>query len=101
MELRICEENGEWGDIRFFEVCLTDRNGVLKTDCDRKITVSVEGEGVLQGFGSALMTSTENFTQGEYTTFYGRAQLAVRPVGRGKIIVKAETDGTETLKKTF
>ena len=47
------------------------------------------------------MTSTENFTQGEYTTFYGRAQLAVRPVGRGKIIVKAETDGTETLKKTF
>lgn len=101
LELRICEENGEWGDVRFFEVCLTDRNGVLKTDCDRKITVSVEGEGVLQGFGSALMTSTENFTQGEYTTFYGRAQLAVRPVGRGKIIVKAETDGTETLKKTF
>lgn len=99
LELRICEEDGEWGDVRFFEVSLTDRNGVLKTDCDRKIIVSVEGEGVLQGFGSALMTSTENFTKGEYTTFYGRAQLAVRPVGKGKIVVKAKTDGTETVEE--
>lgn len=102
LELRVCEEEGgERGDIRFFEVCLTDREGILKTDCDRKVTVSVEGEGVLQGFGSALMTSIENFTRGEYTTFYGRAQLAVRSVGKGKIIVRARADGAEILEKEF
>ena len=102
LELRICEEERtDCGDIRFFEVSLTDRNGILRTDCDRKLTVSVEGEGVLQGFGSALMTSTEKFTLGEYTSFYGRAQLAVRPVGKGKITVKVVADGTETLEKEF
>lgn len=102
LEIRICEEqNNEWGDIRFFTVSLTDKNGALKTDCDRQIKVSVDGAGVLQGFGSALTTSTENFVLGEYTTFYGRAQLAVRPCGEGEIKVKAEACGAQPVEIKF
>lgn len=102
LEIRICEEQGnEWQDIRFFEIKLTDKSGELKTDCDRKIKVTVEGDGKLQGFGSAFPYSTENFTDGEYTTFYGKALLAVRPSGSGKIKVTAETSGADIVSKEF
>ena len=102
LEIRICEEQGnEWQDIRFFEIKLTDKSGELKTDCDRKIKVTVEGDGKLQGFGSAFPYSTENFTEGEYTTFYGRAALAVRSTGSGKIRVTVESSGVNAVSKEF
>ena len=54
---------------------------------DREVTVSVEGPGVLQGFGSAAPATEESYLDDVHTTFDGRALAVVRPTGAGTITV--------------
>lgn len=68
--------NGQ--DLCFIDVDLTDDNGITESGRDDLLTVTVEGSGVLQGFGSALPNTEHNFYEGIYRTYYGKALIIIR-----------------------
>lgn len=81
-------------ELAYITIELRDKEGVLNTSSDCKVQVKVEGEGVLQGFGSADPLSEENFFDTERTTYYGRLIAVVRAgAGKGSINLTAEADG--------
>lgn len=87
------------GDIAYLDISLTDAAGNLNTSADRKVTVSVEGAGVLQALASADPRSEENFFDSERTTFYGRAQAVVRASQQtGTIRVRVCAEGCESVE---
>ncbi|MBR7828862.1 DUF4982 domain-containing protein [Actinospica sp. MGRD01-02] len=82
-------------DLAYIAIELRDANGTLVTCDDRRVRVTVEGAGILQGLGSARPDNTERYDSAEHTTFHGRALAVVRPTGAGSITVSVETDGQE------
>jgi beta-galactosidase len=81
----------ETGDeLSFVNISLVDRDGVINTACDRKLTASVTGPGVLQGFGSGAPVTEESFIDNEHTTFEGRALAVLRRTGEGTITFKID-----------
>ena len=82
------------GEVVYVPVTLKGENGVVEHNADRKLTVTVEG-GQLLAFGSANPRTEENFDEGTYTTYYGKALAAVRVE---KDCVISVTDGSETVK---
>ncbi|MDR3145257.1 MAG: DUF4982 domain-containing protein [Treponema sp.] len=81
------------GDLAYLSIALTDRNGTVNTALEKKVSVSVEGAGVLQGLGSANPITEEPYTGTEYTTFHGRALALIRPETAGTIRVRVEAAG--------
>ncbi|WP_138750763.1 glycoside hydrolase family 2 TIM barrel-domain containing protein [Paenibacillus sinopodophylli] len=81
-------------DLAYIMISLVDEEGILQASSDRKISISVEGAGTLQGFGSADPKSLENFYDLERTTFDGKVLAVVRSKSeRGTITVNASADG--------
>jgi beta-galactosidase len=75
-------------------ISLTDEAGILQTSADRIVSVTVEGAGILQGFGSSDPKSTENFFDTERTTFDGKVLAVVRSKAEaGTITVTASAEG--------
>lgn len=88
----VLQATGE--DLAYIMISLTDEAGILQTLADRKVSVTVEGAGVLQGFGSADPKSTENFFDTERTTFDGKVLAVVRSKAEaGTITVTAAAEG--------
>lgn len=85
-------------DLAYVTIELKDADGTLNTAADRKVRISVEGAGYIQGFGSADPMSEENFFDTERTTYYGRA-LAVIRAGETEGVIKlnVEAEGTESV----
>ncbi|MEU6917368.1 glycoside hydrolase family 2 TIM barrel-domain containing protein [Streptomyces olindensis] len=79
-------------DLTFVDIALVDADGVVCTATDRRVEVSVDGPGVLQGLGSGDPRNTEPFTDNTHPTFGGRALAVVRPTGTGEIRVKVTAD---------
>ena len=78
------------GEIVFVPVSVTDADGIVESNADRSVSVTVEG-GELLAFGSANPRTAERFDAGSYTTCYGWALAAVR-MGAGNLTVTA-SDG--------
>lgn len=78
-------------DIVYIPVEIAGENGVVESNADRKLTVTVEG-GELLAFGSANPCTEEQYHTGSFTTYYGRALAVVRVTGSATITV---TDGKE------
>ncbi|SOD98150.1 glycoside hydrolase family 2 TIM barrel-domain containing protein [Blastococcus haudaquaticus] len=76
-------------DLAHVALTLQDGAGVVALGVDREVTVTVEGPGVLQGFGSAAPATEESYLDDVHTTFDGRALAVVRPTGVGVITVTA------------
>lgn len=78
LSIRLTQEEGEVkaGSMVFIDVDLVGENGVVESNADTAVTVTVEG-GTLVGFGSARARTAERFTEGVYRTYYGRALAAV------------------------
>lgn len=87
------------GEIACIDVDMLGDNGVVESNADRKLKVSVEN-GELLGFGSANPKSAESFVTGTYTTYYGRALAAVRAGKSGKVIFHV-TDTTTGQTQTI
>lgn len=90
-EKKILQANGQ--DLCFIPITLTDEKGIYKPTNDVPVTVTVEGAGVLQGFGSACCKTKESFHQSTHTTYYGRALAVVRAgydSGNINVTIKAE-----------
>lgn len=88
------ELQGSGADLAYIMISLTDENGILQTAGDRKVSITVEGSGTLQGFGSADPKSEENFFDTERTTFDGKVLAVVRSKREaGTITVTASAVG--------
>lgn len=89
------------GEIVYIPVSLVGENGVVESNNDRKLTVTVEN-GELLAFGSANPCTEERFDSASYTTYYGRA-LAVVRAGKGGTVSVTVSDGklTETAEITI
>ncbi|RCW43498.1 glycoside hydrolase family 2 TIM barrel-domain containing protein [Paenibacillus prosopidis] len=98
LELKLENDRAELqatgADLAYIMISLTDENGILQTAADRKVSISVEGAGTLQGFGSADPKSQENFYDTERTTFDGKVLAVVRSHSEaGTITVTASAEG--------
>jgi beta-galactosidase len=80
-------------DLVYVSISLVDDQGILKPLADREVKVSVEGAGVLQGFGSANPKTEESFADHVHMTFDGRALAVIRPTGEGLIGIQVEAEG--------
>ena len=72
----VLRANGQ--DLCFLDLRLTDAQGTVVSSDDRKLTITVEGAGTLQGFGSARPHMAETFVDTAHTTYRGYALAAIR-----------------------
>ena len=96
----IAEDNEiKTGDIAYININLTGKNGVVESNDDRKLTVTVEG-GKLLGFGSANPCTTECYDSGSFTTYYGKSLAVVygEKVGTMTITIAGDNLEIQTLK---
>lgn len=82
------------GDLVYLQVDLVGENGVVESNDDRKLNVTVEG-GALLGFGSANPCTAERFDSGSYTPYYGKALAVVRAGQTGTLTVRVTGEGLE------
>lgn len=81
-------------DFCFIDVSVTDFEGTLKLLPERNINIHVEGEGSIQGFGSANHLNVEKYNQRHHTTYLGRLQAVIRSgKDSGEIKVTFSGDG--------
>ena len=76
------------GEIVYVPVNIEGANGIVESNADRKLTVTVEG-GELLAFGSANPCTEEQYHTGSFTTYYGRALAVVRAGEAGSVKVSA------------
>ena len=79
------------GEVVFAEITLQGENGVVESNDDTRLRVTVENCELL-GFGSAEPETTERYDSGVFTTQYGRALACVRMGEKGSAIIYAEPD---------
>ena len=79
-------------DLAFVDITLVDADGVVCTGTSRRVEVTVEGPGTLQGLGSGDPRNAEPFTDATHPTFDGRALAVIRPTGPGEIRVRVTDD---------
>ena len=78
-------------EILYIPIAIADKHGVLESNADRSLSMSVEG-GELLGFGSANPRTEERFDAGTYSTYYGHALAVVRAGEKGSVRLSV-TDG--------
>ena len=83
------------GEILYIPITVQDKHGVVESNADRKVSVTVEG-GELLAFGSAAPRTEERYDSGSFTTYYGRAMAVVRAGSSGKVTVAAKGGETAT-----
>lgn len=87
-------KTAEPGEIVYIPVSLMGENGVVESNNDRRLTVTVEG-GELLAFGSANPRTEERYDSGSFTTYCGKA-LAVVRADKAERITVSVTDGKQT-----
>ena len=97
-ERTLCVEKEEYVGLKnakqelvYVQVEMRDQNSVLVADDNQKITLSVDGEVEVLGFGSGNPKPNYNFNEGVTELFGGRAQIIVKkPEGKVTLTVTAE-----------
>ena len=85
-------------DIVYIPIHLIDKDGILKMTTEKKINVTVEGEGKLLAVGSGNPETEEYFHEGAYTSYHGRVLAVVQSTEKsGTIKVTASSDGLESV----
>lgn len=80
-------------DLAYLNISLVDKDGNINMNEVKKVKIEVEGQGTLQGFGSADPKSLENFYDKERTTYDGKLLAVIRSNHEvGKIKVKLTTE---------
>ncbi|MCC8102767.1 MAG: DUF4982 domain-containing protein [Clostridiales bacterium] len=83
-------------DICYVELSVQDKEGNRNMEAVRQVTVSVDGPGEIQGFGSADPESEENYFDHTAKTYEGRLRAAVRASGsKGTITVTFAAEGMD------
>ena len=79
-------------DLAYVTVQLIDENGILNMWESKDITVQVQGDIVLQGFGSAAPQGGGNYFDNVWPTYDGRVLAVVRAKftkGKGQLTFTA------------
>lgn len=79
--------------LAFLRITLEDAAGIVPCDQDVRVTVAVDGPGVLAGLGTGRAATEEAFGAASVTLFHGRALAIVRPTGAGEIRVRVSAEG--------
>jgi beta-galactosidase len=87
-------------DLAYVTLTLQDADGTVVAGADREVTVTIDGPGVLAGFGSAAPATEESYLDDVHTTFDGRALAVVRPTGAGTVTLSATADGCDPVRVT-
>jgi beta-galactosidase len=82
------------GELVYINIDLVGENGVVESNDDRKLTISIEA-GKLLGFGSVNPCTEERFDSGSYTTFYGKALAVVQAMEVGSLIIRVSGERLE------
>ncbi|NBJ94451.1 glycoside hydrolase family 2 TIM barrel-domain containing protein [Parablautia muri] len=86
-------------DICYVEVSMVDEEGNLNPGADKVVTVSIDGPGVVLGYGSADPASVENYFDKTAKAYEGRLRAAIRGNGqKGTITVTFTGDGCKEAK---
>lgn len=88
------QETVKAGELCYFQIDVVGENGMVESNQDLTLKVSVEG-GALLGFGSANPRTEESYVSGEFTTYYGQAQAIVKAGESGKLALCASYGETE------
>ena len=86
----------EPGGILYIPINVQDKHGIVESNADRQVTVTVEG-GELLAFGSAAPRTEERYDSGIFTTYYGRAMAVVRAGSSGKVTMTVKGGETATV----
>lgn len=87
-------------DLAFITVELVDAKGRTNLHAQRRVTVTVEGEGTLQGFGSADPSCEGSYQETTWATYDGAVMAVVRAgkqSGSITVTVTADECATRTL----
>ncbi len=76
------------GDILYVPISIVGANGVVESNADEAVTVTVEN-GTLLAFGSALPMTEQSHLSGTFPTYYGQALAVVLCDKPGTVIVTA------------
>ena len=95
LSLRVQPEDSQiqTGEICYVGVSIIGENGVVESNADRLLHVSVEG-GELLGFGSAKPNPAESYLDGNFSSWNGRALAVVRAYSEGTITVCVHDDSS-------
>jgi hypothetical protein len=80
------EKTVKVGDIVYIGVEIAGENGIRECNADEKLSVTATG-GELLAFGSANPKTEESYTDGTFTTYYGKALAVVMATKAGAIKV--------------
>ena len=83
------------GSLIYIPVEIHGENGVVESNADRRIHITVEN-GELLAFGSANPCTEEQYHTGSFTTYYGRSLAIVRATKVANLRVIAIGDNGET-----
>lgn len=75
-DLKISLDKETYGNLVYLNVAVTDQNGIVESNADRKLEIHIEN-GKLLGFGSANPRTEETYQSGSFTTYYGIAQAVI------------------------
>lgn len=81
------------GEIVYIPVTIEDDAGIVESNADRQLTVTVQG-GELLGFGSANPCTEERYGTGTFTSYQGHALAVVRAGDDGCILVTVKDSKT-------
>ena len=87
--------------LAYVKVCLVDENGQLNMQEVKKIYVQIEGNGELEGFGTAEPEGEEDYFSDCVTTYDGYAMLAVRkkdPKKEEEVSIHFYAEGCEEME---
>ena len=82
-------------DLSHISIHLEDADGNLVQTDDRKLTVTVEGEGKFLGIDNGDLRRTDSFAGNQLKTYFGRALVIVQSTRKqGQIKVNVAMEGT-------
>lgn len=94
------EMKADGHDLIYVEIDILDEDDRLVTDAAVELTASVEGCGLLAGFGTGNPVTDEVYTDHKTVTFRGNATAIVRSgYGQGNITVRCFCPGEKTLDR--
>lgn len=88
-------------NMKFVEIAVTDKEGRKVPRAQRSVEVSVTGDGELFALGNADPYLTLPASVKTIPVYEGRALMAVKATGEGKIVVKATGEGLLSAKITL
>ena len=82
--------------LAFVTASLIDSKGYENMYEEKPVKVTIEGPGVLQGYGSGAPSGLESYDDDSWSTFDGQVMAVIRSTGEtGNIKVTFEADGCE------